>query len=171
MPQELQARRENLRRGCVSLAHQLERLSEAYLQGVIPLAEYQRRRLELEQKSQALETQEKLLEAQAHRQVELAGLVRSVEAFCQRVQSGLANATFEQKRQLVELLVDRVVVTNEEVEIRYVIPTHPSSEQVRFCHLRKDYLEQIVTAEDDEGALLFAGASFQHALHPVFKLS
>ena len=55
LPQELQARRENLRRGRVSLEHQLDRLSEAYLQGVIPLAEYQRRRQELEQKVGALD--------------------------------------------------------------------------------------------------------------------
>jgi site-specific DNA recombinase len=33
-----------------------------------------------------------------------------------------------------------VIVTDEEVEIRYVIPTDPSSERVRFCHLRSDYL-------------------------------
>ena len=70
---------------------------------------------------------------------ELAALVQSIEAFCQRVQQGLTEATFEQKRQLVELLVDRVVVTDEEVEIRYVIPTSPRSEQIRFCHLRLDY--------------------------------
>ncbi len=141
LPQELQARRENLRKGQVSLAHQLERLSEAYLQSVIPLAEYQRRRQELEQRSQALATQEKLLEAQAHRQVEVAGLVTSVDDFCQRVRTGLANATFEQRRQLVELLIDRVVITNDEVEIRYVIPTSPSAEHTRFCHLRKDYFD------------------------------
>ena len=40
----------------------------------------------------------------------------------------------------MELLIDRVIVTDEEVEIRYVIPTDPSSEHVRFCHLRSDYL-------------------------------
>ena len=64
----------------------------------------------------------------------------SIEDFCERVRGGLAEATFEQKRELVELLIDRVIVSGEEVEIRYVIPTDPSSEQVRFCHLRSDYL-------------------------------
>ena len=78
LPQELQARRENLRRGRVSLEHQLDRLSEAYLQGIIPLAEYQRRRRELEQKIDALEKQGQLLAAQVDRQAELAGLVTSV---------------------------------------------------------------------------------------------
>src|SRR3712207_2085941 len=60
-------------------------------------------------------------------------------SFCARVQQGLAQATFEQKRQLVELLLDRVVVTNEEVEIRYVIPTSPRSETIPFYQLRTDY--------------------------------
>jgi hypothetical protein len=72
--------------------------------------------------------------------MELAGVAGSIEDFCERVRRGLADATFEQKRKLVELLIDRVIVTSEEVEIRYVIPTDPSSEQVRFCHLRSDYL-------------------------------
>lgn len=57
------------------------------------------------------------------------------------MQQGLARATFEEKRKLVELLIDRVVVTNDEVEIRYVIPTSPQSEQVRFMHLRSDYFD------------------------------
>jgi site-specific DNA recombinase len=139
LPQELQARRETLRKGRVQLQSQLERLSEAYLHGIIPLAEYERRRRDLEQKDEALDAQARQLEAQVDRQAELAGLVASVEAFCGRVQAGLAQANFEQKRQLVELLIDRVVVTHDEVEIRYVIPTSQASEQVRFCHLRKDY--------------------------------
>ena len=139
LPQELQARRENLRKGCVSLEHQLDRLSEAYLQDVMDLAEYQRRRRDLEQKAQALATQAQQLDGHIDRQAQLAGLAASVGCFCQRVQTGLADATFEQKRQLVELLIDRVIVTNDKVEIRYVIPTSPSSEHTRFCHLRKDY--------------------------------
>ena len=60
--------------------------------------------------------------------------------FCARVRTGLANASFEQKRQLIELLIDRVIVTDDQVEIRYVIPTRPRSEHIRFCHLRTDYI-------------------------------
>jgi len=141
LPQELQARRENLRKAQVSLEHQLERLTEAYLNNVIPLPEYQRRRQDLEQKLHALNNQAQQLEANVDRQAQLAGLVSSIQNFCQRVQAGLAEATFEQKRQLVELLIDRVVVTNEDVEIRYVVPTTSSSEHVHFCHLRSDYFD------------------------------
>jgi hypothetical protein len=65
-----------------------------------------------------------------------------VEDFCRRVQGGLDPARFEQKRHLVEVLVDRVVVTDGAGELRYVIPTTPASEQVHFCHLRTGYFDQ-----------------------------
>ena len=140
LPQELKARQENLRKGRSALGRQLERLSEAYLGEVIPLAEYRRRRKDLEQRDESLAAQERQLRSQSHQRMELVGVAGSIEDFCERVGGGLAEATFEQKRKLVELLIDRVIVTGEEVEIRYVIPTDPSSEHVRFCHLRSDYL-------------------------------
>jgi site-specific DNA recombinase len=139
LPQEFQARRENFRKARVSLEQQMERLTDAYLAQVVELDEYKRRRHDLEQRLQAVAGQVRQLEATAQRHEELAGMVQSIEALCQRVQQGLADATFEQKRQLVELLIDRVVVTEEEVEIRYVIPTSSRSEHIQFCHLRSDY--------------------------------
>ena len=66
------------------------------------------------------------------------------EDFCRRVQTGLVYASFEQKRRLVELLIDRVLVSNDEIEVWYVVPTHPWGETTRFCHLRKDYFNHIV---------------------------
>ena len=63
---------------------------------------------------------------------EALALAASLEAFCKRVSTGLATATFDQKRQLVELLIDRVVVAGDEIEIRYVLPTSPQSEHIRF---------------------------------------
>jgi len=141
LPQELQARRENLRKARVSLSQQTERLTDAYLAAVLPLEEYQRRRLELEHRQQGIAEQARQLEVSVGHHEELADMVQSMEAFCQYVQQGLAEATFEQKRHLIELLIDRVVVTDEEVEIRYVIPTAPRSEQIRFCHLRLDYFD------------------------------
>jgi len=140
LPQELKARQENLRQGRAALGRQLERLTEAYLGEVIPLAEYQRRRKDLEQRDGSLVAQERQLQAQSRQRMQLAGVAGSIEDFCERVRGGLAEATFDQRRKLVELLIDRVIVTEEKVEIRYVIPTDPSSEQVRFCHLRSDYL-------------------------------
>ena len=155
LPQELKARQENLRKGRSALGRQLERLSEAYLGEVIPLAEYRRRRKDLEQRDESLAAQERQLRSQSHQRMELVGVAGSIEDFCERVGGGLAEATFEQKRKLVELLIDRVIVTGEEVEIRYVIPTDPSSEHVRFCHLRSDYLHHPSPRQQYEAALGF----------------
>lgn len=174
LPQELQARRENLRRARVQMEQQLDRLTEAYLGGIIPLVEYQRRRTEFEQRLAGLDAQARTLVAQTDRQKELAGLSDSITEFCQRVQQGLANATFEQKRQLVELLIDRVVVTNDDVEIRYVIPTGPNGEHTRFCHLRKDYFDAPMPAHRFQNAFrtvrqtrnIIACLSTAFALHP-----
>ena len=44
----------------------------------------------------------------------------------------MADADFTQRRQLVELRIDRVLVTEGEVEIRYVIPLSPDGERGAF---------------------------------------
>jgi site-specific DNA recombinase len=153
LPQELQARRENLRQARVSLEQQMERLTDASLANVLQLEEYKRRKLELEQRLSVIAEQKRQLEANVGHHDQLTGMVQSIEAFCQRVQLGLTEATFEQKRQLIELLVDRVVVTGEEVEIRYVIPTSSKGETMRFCHLRLDYFDRPVFPDEFEEAL------------------
>jgi site-specific DNA recombinase len=139
LPQEWQARQEALRNGRVHLDTPMDRLTQAYRAAMIPLEEYQRRRRSLEENIQALEAPITQWEAQVDRHAEVAGLASSMAAFCQRVQASVTNTTFEQKRRVVELLIERVVVTNDEVEIRSVMPTHPRSEHVRFCQLRQDY--------------------------------
>ena len=58
-------------------------------------------------------------------QVDSVGLSGSAREFWARVQSGVAQETFLQNRQLVELPIDRVVITGAKVEIQYVIPTNP----------------------------------------------
>ena len=55
LPQHLQSRKQALRKAQAGISQQLERLTDAYWMAIIPLVEYQRRRSELEQKSQVLE--------------------------------------------------------------------------------------------------------------------
>ena len=78
MPQELQARRESLRKATAALDQQLERLTEAYVMAVIPVAEYQRRRQELEQKRASMDLQMNELATQVDRQAEVMQLATSV---------------------------------------------------------------------------------------------
>ena len=116
---------------------------EAYLGGILELAEFERKRKELEGRTDALLAQERQLEASARERTELARIADSIEGFCEQVRAGLAEATFEQRRRLVELLIDRVIFSDEEVEIRYVVPTSPEGPHQPFCHLRSNYREDL----------------------------
>jgi site-specific DNA recombinase len=140
LPQDLKGRLKTMGRAITHVERQKWRLLEAYLDGVIELPELERKRKELDGRSNTLLAQKRQVEASANERIELAKIADSTERFCEQVRSGLANATFEQKRVLAELLIDQVVVTDEEVEIRYVIPTSPEGPHHPFCHLRTDYL-------------------------------
>lgn len=142
LPQALQARVKTLQDTLAKLERQQARLLEVYLAEIIGLDEFERKRGELRQTQGALKQQLRQLEVQAQQQINTLQLADNIQAFCQRLQPTLETLSFSQRRQLVELLVDCVIVNDEEVEIRYVIPTSPKSETSRFCHLRLDYFER-----------------------------
>jgi site-specific DNA recombinase len=147
MPEELQARQANVQRALTQLESQQERLLEAYLAGVVHLHELERKREEMNSRQESLLTQQHQLEVMGRQSMELSAVADSIEAFCAQVRKGLAQATFAQRRALVELLIDRVVVTDGGVEIRYVMPTSPEGPHYRFCHLRKDYFRRQSTLD------------------------
>ena len=141
LPQELHARQTAIRQALGQLDRQQQRLLDAYLAEIIALAEFQRKRDELDRRRAALAAQQRQLNAAASQRLELQAVADGIEAFCQAIRAGLATATFDQRRQLAELLIDRVIVTDDQVEIRYVLPTSPEGPHRPFCQLRKDHLD------------------------------
>jgi hypothetical protein len=141
LPQALQARRQTLRDVLAQLERQQARLLDLYLAEVIEREEFERRRKEVTQTQQGLRQQLRQLDAQAQQHVNVVALAQGIETFCQRLYPTLDNLTFAQRRQLVELLIDCVIVNDAQVEIRYVVPTGPKGETTPFCHLRLDYLD------------------------------
>jgi len=142
LPQALQERLRTLRAALAQLERQQDRLLEVYLAEVIGRDEFERKRQEIAQTQRGLTQQLRQLEVQAQQQLDTTKLATGIEDFCRRLQPTLAQLSFAQRRQLVELLIDRVIVDDAKVEIRYVIPTAPAGEQAPFCHLRKDYFDQ-----------------------------
>ena len=138
-PQELRARIDTLNQTERLLKHQQGRLLEAYLANVIDLEEFERKRSELTRKQTAITTQRFQLEMTIVERSELNDIASSIEAFCATVRPVLEQSTFAQRRQRAELLIDRVVVTENRVEIRYVIPTQADGPHIPFCHLCTDY--------------------------------
>jgi site-specific DNA recombinase len=146
VPQELRRRQATLRGVLTSVARQRQRLLEAYLTEVIDLACFQRQDQTLGQQEADLLAREREVAAQGKRLVGLSAIAQSMTAVLEQLRVGLDRADFQQRRQLMELLIDRVVVTNGQVEIRYVVPTTTSSTHTRFCHLRTDYFVALARA-------------------------
>jgi site-specific DNA recombinase len=142
LPQALQARQRTLREALAQIERQHTRLLDVYLAEVIGREEFERKRHELTQTQQSLSQQLRQIEVQAQQQVDVLALAHGIEAFCSRLGPTLAQLTFPQRRQLVELLIARVIVNDGQVEIRYVVPTGPKGETVPFCHLRLDYFNR-----------------------------
>ena len=141
LPQELQVRQATLRHALGQLGRQQQRLLDAYLAGVLDLETFERKRRDLAQQEAALAQQQRELTAAAQQRHALAALAAGAEEFCAQVRVGLTDATFAQRLALVELLIDRVVVTDGAVESRYAIPTSRDGPHHPFCRLRKDYRE------------------------------
>jgi site-specific DNA recombinase len=139
LPQALQARRKTIQDALAQLERQQARLLEVYLAEIIGRDEFERKYQEVQQTQNGLTQQLRQLDAQAQRQIDVATLAKGISSFCQRIQPTLEHLDFAQRRQLVELLIDCVIVTDGKVEIRYVLPTSPAGESTAFCHLRKDY--------------------------------
>jgi site-specific DNA recombinase len=150
LPQELQARQTTIRQALGQLERQRQRLLDAYLAEVVGLPELERKRQELDRRQATLAAQQRQLDVIAQQRLELGAVADGIQAFCQTVRAGLATATFAQRRLLVELLIDRVVVTDDKVEIRYALPTSPDSPHPPFCQLRKDHLVAPAAGEAGE---------------------
>ena len=160
LPQALQAQRNTVRQALARLERQQERLLEVYLAEVILRDEFERKRQELTQTQNGLRQQLRLLDQQAHKQIETLALAKNIQEFCKRIQPTLESLDFDQRRHLVELLIDRVIVDNENVEIRFVIPTSPKGETSRFCHLRTDYFDFHTLQVNLKPAFRFQGSDY-----------
>ena len=140
LPQALQARRKTVTDALNHLRRQQDRLLEVYLAEVIEREEFERKRQELARTQAGLSRQLRQLDAQVQEQMDTSSLAEGIEGFCERVRQTLDQLTFAQRRQLVELLIDCVIVSDSTVEIRYVVPTSQKGEGTPFCHLRSDHI-------------------------------
>jgi site-specific DNA recombinase len=99
-----------------------QRLLDAYQAEAIDLAELKERRQQIAGRRQALSAQrEQQARLRAERQT-AREVWADVKAFCERVCSRLEDATLAERQQLLQLLIERVIVGEDTLEIRHVIP-------------------------------------------------
>jgi len=168
VPQELRRRQATLRSVRAGVARQRQRLLEAYLAEVIDLACFQHQDRALAGQQADLLAREREVAAQGERLAQVSAITQSMTKVLDQLRAGLGQAGFEQRRQLVELLIDRVVVTDGQVEIRYVIPTTDHSTKTRFCHLRTDYFQVEPVGVGPPRQVQVESARTSHHSHSTF---
>ncbi len=106
LPEEIQHRQATIQQALRSLDRQRDRLLGAYLAEAIELPEFERRQRELVQQRDDLQTQARQLAHVSEQLDQARAAIPTIQAFCERLQEGLAQATFAQRRQVIELLID-----------------------------------------------------------------
>jgi site-specific DNA recombinase len=112
----------HLPRARTKVERQIERLVDAFTAEVLTLEELKARRAGLEERLRLLTQQERELRQQQQQQVRLAELSVKVEDLCQATGTGLQTLDFAGRRKIIELLVDRVILSHHDIEIRYAVP-------------------------------------------------
>jgi site-specific DNA recombinase len=99
-----------------------KRLLDAYQAEAIELAELRERQRQIEGRRQVLLAQRDL-QAQVREERRTARQVwGDLTTFCERIRSRLGEATAVERQQILQLLVERVIVGEDALEIRHVIP-------------------------------------------------
>jgi site-specific DNA recombinase len=113
---------ERVARSLQQLTREEQRLWDAYQVGMLSLEALQARLAVVQQRRTGLEGQQQALQQEARLALQSQAVLAHLERFSQQVRENLAQATFEEQRRLVELVVDQVVVTDEIVKVQHIIP-------------------------------------------------
>jgi site-specific DNA recombinase len=123
-PQQEQEQR-RLDRQLTGVDREASRLLDAYQAGVIELAELQERRQHLTDHGAMLRQRRTELERlRTDREQELR-LLEGADAFCQSIQAALEQPSFAIQQQVLQLVVDRIVVEDQQFTVHHVVPAGP----------------------------------------------
>ena len=123
--------RARLERQLTALEREGQRLIDAYQAGAIDLPELQTRRHRLEEHGQGLRQRVHELAHQQESREQQLRLVQGLEEFCTSIQAALQNPSFAVKQKVLQLVVDHILVEEQRVTIRHVVPTEPVRLQPR----------------------------------------
>jgi site-specific DNA recombinase len=124
------------------LCREEARLVDAYQAGLRELEELKERRKKIARQRKALATQHEQRVRVRRQAAEAREILENLEAFRGRISARLEEATFEEKQTILQLLIERVIVGEDALEIRHVIPLHgpprdpkdpPGPPNLRLC--------------------------------------
>ncbi|MFQ5968681.1 MAG: recombinase family protein [Acidimicrobiia bacterium] len=108
------------------LNRQRERLVDAYQTGALDLDDFRTRKTAIENRILAVEKEQAELRSSATRRELAVRQVAGVEAVAQALRRHLDDPSFEAKRTILRLVIEKVVVTGQRLEIHLALPVSGS---------------------------------------------
>jgi site-specific DNA recombinase len=116
--QQLRARLDGLMRADT-------RLVDAYQAGAISLAELTERRHALTDQRRAVDGQRAERQRVHHQRLQAQDVLNSLHAVADRIHERLAAPTVAEKQAILQLVIERIIIGDDILEIRHVIPLRP----------------------------------------------
>jgi site-specific DNA recombinase len=114
------------------------RLIDSYAEGLLEKHEFEPRITRLRQRIAALEEQRQQLLDEASFQTELRLIIGRLEDFATQIDTGLAEADWLRKREMIRTLVKRVEVTQDQVNVVFRVDSYqgesdPEKKSLQLC--------------------------------------
>jgi site-specific DNA recombinase len=106
-----------------ALDRQWIRLLDLYQEEQIEKIDLSRRKERLDRERQSITSRLQQLASLARREQAKQQMLEDFAMFCQQVEAGLSHPTPELKQEVIRLLIDHVVVGEDEIVIKHIVPT------------------------------------------------
>ena len=117
--------RVRLERKLATLDREVTRLIDAYQAEVIDLTELAERRRRIDDHGRMLRERVREIEQQRTERTAELRLLEGVEAFCASIREAMEEPAFTVQQKVLQLVVNRIVVEDNQVIIEHVVPTGP----------------------------------------------
>ncbi len=117
--------RERLQRRLAGHEREIQRLLDAYQAEAMTVDELKQRRQQIEVHRTHVAERLHQLEHQRDDREEQLRLIQGAELFCTSIQQALDAPSFVTKQQVLQLVVDRIVVAEDELVVHHIIPAGP----------------------------------------------
>ena len=126
-PHSLAAERKQLSVALKRLKAQEDRATDAYVGEAMGLDRYKVEMDKLRQQKSDLDRRHRELDQRQQQEQHSRSALDHIDRFCRQVTQGLDALTFEEREQLLKLLVEKVTVEDGRARIETVIPTGPEN--------------------------------------------
>jgi site-specific DNA recombinase len=118
----VQQRQEQVKRELTRLSQQMDKLLDAYQEGLLPLAELRKRSPDLQKRIEALNQEQKNLHLRAVEDQRWNQLSNSMDCFLKRLNENVGKMTVAEKQKVLRMLIKQITVGEELITIHHSIP-------------------------------------------------